>query len=74
MATHSVRPAFRNNSEALARVTTGQSMSNYPTIYAGFIKKGIQSPRLSRERTSSHTMLGARWAAKCVAANTASKS
>jgi antirestriction protein ArdC len=41
MATQSVRPALRNNSEALARATTGLSMSNYPTIYGGFTAKGI---------------------------------
>jgi hypothetical protein len=41
MATQSVRTsAFRNNSEALARATTSLS-SNYPTIYGGFMAKGI---------------------------------
>jgi N-terminal domain of anti-restriction factor ArdC len=42
MATQSVRATeSRNNSEALARATTGLSMSNYPTIYGGFMEKGI---------------------------------
>jgi hypothetical protein len=41
MASQSVRPALRNNSEALTRTTTGLSMSNYPTIYGGFTAKGI---------------------------------
>jgi antirestriction protein ArdC len=42
MATQSVRATeSRNNSEALSRATTGQSMSNYPTIYGGFMAKGI---------------------------------
>ncbi len=42
MATQSIRATeSRNNSEALARATTGLSMSNYPTIYGGFIAKGI---------------------------------
>jgi antirestriction protein ArdC len=37
MASHSIRA----NSEALSRATTGQSVTNYPTIYSGFIAKGI---------------------------------
>jgi hypothetical protein len=41
MATHSIRPAIRSNSEALSRATSGLSMSNYPTIYGGFMEKGI---------------------------------
>jgi hypothetical protein len=42
MATQANRvPQFRNNSEALSRATTGLSMSNYPTIYGGFMEKGI---------------------------------
>ncbi len=40
MATHSIRP-LRNNSEALTRATTGLSVGNYPTIYSGFMEKGI---------------------------------
>jgi hypothetical protein len=32
---------LRSNSEALSRATTGQSLSNYPTIYGGFMEKGI---------------------------------
>jgi antirestriction protein ArdC len=42
MATQPIRATeSRNNSEALSRATTGQSMSNYPTIYGGFMEKGI---------------------------------
>jgi hypothetical protein len=42
MATQPVRATeSRNNSEALSRATTGLSMSNYPTIYSGFMEKGI---------------------------------
>jgi antirestriction factor ArdC-like protein len=37
MASQSVRA----NSEALSRATTGQSLANYPTIYCGFMAKGI---------------------------------
>jgi len=33
--------AFRKNGEALSRATSGMSVSNYPTIYGGFIEKGI---------------------------------
>ena len=33
--------AFRKNGEALSRATSGMSVSNYPTIYGGFIQKGI---------------------------------
>jgi hypothetical protein len=33
--------AFRKNGEALSRATSGMSISNYPTIYGGFIQKGI---------------------------------
>jgi hypothetical protein len=33
--------AFRKNGEALSSVTSGLSVSNYPTIYGGFIQKGI---------------------------------
>ena len=39
MATQGV--AFRKNDEALSRATSGMSVSNYPTIYGGFIEKGI---------------------------------
>jgi antirestriction factor ArdC-like protein len=31
----------RTKTEALARATAGQSLSNYPTIYRGFMEKGI---------------------------------
>ena len=31
----------RTKAEALARATTGQSLGNYPTIYRGFMEKGI---------------------------------
>jgi len=42
MATQSIRTtAFRSNSEALSRATAGLSVSNYPTIYGGFMEKGI---------------------------------
>jgi hypothetical protein len=42
MATQPIRTTtFRSNSEALSRATTGLSMSNYPTIYGGFMEKGI---------------------------------
>ena len=42
MATQPIRTTtLRSNSEALSRATTGQSMSNYPTIYGGFMEKGI---------------------------------
>ena len=58
MATHSIRPALRNNSEALARATTGQSMSNYPTIYGGFIQKGIPESEIKPRRMFSLTTLG----------------
>ena len=33
--------AFRKNGEELSRATSGMSVSNYPTIYGGFIQKGI---------------------------------
>jgi hypothetical protein len=39
MATQGI--AFRKNGEALSRATSGLSVSNYPTIYGGFIQKGI---------------------------------
>jgi hypothetical protein len=42
MATQPIRATeSRNNFEALARTTSGLSMSNYPTIYGGFTAKGI---------------------------------
>ena len=42
MATQPIRTTeSRSNSEALSRATSGQSMSNYPTIYGGFTAKGI---------------------------------
>ncbi len=42
MATQAIRTTqFRNNSEALTRATTGQSVGNYATIYSGFMAKGI---------------------------------
>jgi len=56
MASQSVRPAFRNNSEALARATTGLSMSNYPTIYGGFKEKGIPESEIKpRENVFTHS-------------------
>jgi hypothetical protein len=33
--------AFRKNGEALSRATSGVSVANYPTIYCGFIAKGV---------------------------------
>lgn len=42
METQSIRTTqFRNNSEALTRATRGLSVSNFPTIYRGFMEKGI---------------------------------
>ena len=42
MATQSIRATdFGKNSEALTRATTGISLTNYPTIYSGFMEKGI---------------------------------
>ena len=42
MATQPVRVReSRSNSEALTRATTGISLTNYPTIYSGFMDKGI---------------------------------
>ena len=61
MATQSIRPALRNNSEALARATTGLSMSNYPTIYGGFMAKGIPESEIKpRERLHLQRLAGAR--------------
>ena len=47
MATQSIRPAIRSNSEALSRATTGLSMSNYPTIYGGLVAKGIPESEIT---------------------------
>ena len=67
MATHPIRATeSRNNSEALSRATSGLSMSNYPTIYGGFMEKAFQSPRSSP--ASEHQ------AVKYAAASTASRS
>lgn len=47
-ATHSSSEAIRQ--EALTRAISGQTMSNYPAIYQGFIAKGIpESEILPRE-------------------------
>jgi hypothetical protein len=73
MATQSIRLAIRNNSEALSRATTGQSMSNYPTIYGGFIAKGIPESEIKpRENVFTYNAC-APWGVRFGAVNMASK-
>jgi antirestriction protein ArdC len=43
-ATHSSSEAIRQ--EALTRAISGQTMSNYPAIYQGFIAKGISESEI----------------------------
>jgi hypothetical protein len=63
MATQPVRATeSRNNSEALSRATTGLSMSNYPTIYGGFIEKGIpESETKPRENVFTEDAIRQFW-------------
>ena len=51
--------------EALTRAASGQSLTNWPAIIAGFAARGIPNATSGRGRTCSRTTPGGRWAGRC---------
>jgi hypothetical protein len=47
--------------EALDRARNGETWTNYPAIFAGFIEKGIAESEIKPERTCSRSMHGKPW-------------
>ena len=47
--------------EALDRARTGQTLTNYPAIFGGFMAKGIPEATSSPGRTSSRSRPGKPW-------------